>query len=362
MSLSFSLRRFSSAAFQPLSKLAPLTGPVQVQGRRFLPDSHNPSLPLEIQAAQPEFPKAFTAPSDLSFEALAEQTRLLVDAELHVHGSLLLKNMPLPTYKEFSQLMHLLDYRTLGEQEYLKCMLGRSMTSSPIDELVRTASDDPPEYTIEPHSEYHTAGFPAKLFLYCQVAPTHGGEWPVTDIRQVYNQISPEVRQKFESLGVCYQVYYPSQENAHYNSWQGNINPSREFVEKYLADLGYEWKWQPDNGLLYWQTFPVTKEHPVTHEKAWFNQIHAQHSTFYAAHPLFQGHTGILPCHCTYGDHSEIEPEVLNHVRETVWRNTVAVPPQAQDVLIVDNLLAMHGRMSFQPGTPREVYVTVTFD
>ena len=32
---------------------------------------------------------------------------------------------------------------------------------------------------------------------------------------------------------------------------------------------------------------------------------------------------GRWPVHCTYGDGTEIEPEVLAHLRQTVWANTV---------------------------------------
>ena len=35
-----------------------------------------------------------------------------------------------------------------------------------------------------------------------------------------------------------HQVSYPCREKAHYNNWEDNISPDKEFVEHYLADQG----------------------------------------------------------------------------------------------------------------------------
>ena len=84
----------------------------------------------------------------------------------------------------------------------------------------------------------------------------------------------------------------------------------------------YTWKWGDDNSLTYEQVFPVTKTHPKTGEKAWFNQIHAQHMTFYTNHPLFvnkpKTDTEGWPVDCSYGDGTPIPPAILDHIRETV--------------------------------------------
>ena len=121
---------------------------------------------------------------------------------------------------------------------------------------------------------------------------------------------------------------------------------------------------------------PVTVPHPKTGERVWFNQVHAHHRTFYASHPVFAAKTdangvqdcaenprlGDWPVHVTYGDGTPIEEEVIAHIREVVWKNTVAVPLEPGLLLVCDNHLSLHGRMSFPEGQTRKVFVSATYE
>lgn len=342
--------------------------PVQVRGRRFLPDSDNPKLPEFASPAKPGWPHVCVPGTEGSFaiEDWASMTRDYLDEHLHKHGAILFRNVPLDNHGDFNDFVEALGWRTKDTMAYLKSMNARSMTSTAVSEHVRTASDDPPEYTIEPHSEYHTVGCPPRIMLYCVTPPTHGGEWPVTDTRKLYKDLDPAVTEKFERLGCLYKVFYESKENAIYNCWQGNIAPTKEQVEEYLEMLEYEWSWDEKNALSYWKVIPVVKAHPVTGEKTWFNQIQAHHNTFYkGTHPKYVDQPegfNRWPVDSFYGDGTEIEKEVLDHIRECVWKNTVVLPPKKGDLLFCDNHLALHGRMGFKEATPREIYVACAYD
>jgi len=54
-----------------------------------------------------------------------------------------------------------------------------------------------------------------------------------------------------------------------------------------------------------------------------------------------------LPRNTYYGDGTPIELDVLEHVREAFRSEEVAFPWQADDVLVVDNMLVSHGRRPF---------------
>mmetsp|Transcript_60082 Transcript_60082/g.99173 ORF Transcript_60082/g.99173 Transcript_60082/m.99173 type:complete len:378 (-) Transcript_60082:727-1860(-) len=362
-------RQFATPMLQKGSVPPAPVVPVQVQGRAFLPCSENPKLPKALDGPRDSFPYVLEPQSsaqDFSIQDWANACKMEMDENLAKYGAILFRGLPLSTPDDFGKWMRGLDWRTMGDKEALKCMFARSMSSHNINEMVRTASDDPAEYTIEPHSEYHTVGFPDKIFLWCEQPATHGGEWPCTDIRAVYRDLDPEVTKKFEELGVNYKVSYPCREKAHYNNWEDNISPDKEFVEHYLADQGYTWKWGDDNSLTYEQVFPVTKTHPKTGEKAWFNQIHAQHMTFYTNHPLFvnkpKTDTEGWPVDCSYGDGTPIPPAILDHIRETVWKHTIALGQEPGDLLVCDNLLVMHGRMGYSPAGSRKVYASVSYE
>ena len=55
-----------------------------------------------------------------------------------------------------------------------------------------------------------------------------------------------------------------------------------------------------------------------------------------------------LPTNTFYGDNSPIEPEVLEHLRDAYRQETVSFPWQQGDVLMLDNMLAAHGRAAYR--------------
>mmetsp|Transcript_17702 Transcript_17702/g.15087 ORF Transcript_17702/g.15087 Transcript_17702/m.15087 type:complete len:175 (-) Transcript_17702:45-569(-) len=117
---------------------------------------------------------------------------------------------------------------------------------------------------------------------------------------------------------------------------------------------------------VYWKVYPAIVPHPVTGERCWFNQIHAQHKSFYYSHPKFRDmprDSNRYPVNTTYGDGTEIEPEVLSHIRSIIWRNCHAAPLHTGALLVQDNYLTLHGRMDYDGHKfpKREVSVSVTY-
>ena len=54
------------------------------------------------------------------------------------------------------------------------------------------------------------------------------------------------------------------------------------------------------------------------------------------------------PFHSCYGDGTEIEEDVLDHIRACMWKNAMSLKMFPGDVIILDNLLCQHSRMGFQ--------------
>lgn len=55
-----------------------------------------------------------------------------------------------------------------------------------------------------------------------------------------------------------------------------------------------------------------------------------------------------LPSDVTYADGEEIELEFVQHHRAVQWNLAVGIQWERGDLLVLDNLLAQHGRMGYQ--------------
>ena len=55
------------------------------------------------------------------------------------------------------------------------------------------------------------------------------------------------------------------------------------------------------------------------------------------------------PMDTSYADGTPIADETLAAIRAAYWANSVAIPLRTGDLVVVDNMLASHGRMSWIP-------------
>ena len=65
-----------------------------------------------------------------------------------------------------------------------------------------------------------------------------------------------------------------------------------------------------------------------------------------------------FPNHTYYGDGSEIEKEVLQHIRATSWACAVGFQWRCGDLLVMDNLAVQHGRIGFTGDRQVLAYLT----
>lgn len=302
------------------------------------------ALPLVLQPAE----------DGVDLFAWAAEHRTPLEQALERHGAILFRGFIPGSIENLDRFV-----QAVGGDP----MEDRTEVTSPRTELaehVYTSTDHPADQTIPLHNENSYAlGFPRRLFFHCLVPPQEGGETPLADVRRVLRRIDPEVRRGFEERGYRYTR----------NFWKGiGIPWERVFqtsdageVAAYCREHGIEHEWLADGRLRTHHARRVLARHPATGEECWFN-----HLTFFHILSMEERYREAilavlpeadLPNNTYYGDGEPIEPAVIRHLQDAYRAETVQFPWQAGDLLMVDNLLAAHGRRPFRG--PRQILVAM---
>jgi len=191
--------------------------------------------------------------------------------------------------------------------------------------------------------------WPLLIWFYCVKAAAAGGESPIIDCRRVYQAMDPGVRERFEQRGLMYVRNFTDGLDV---SWQNFFHTTdKRVVEDYCRRAGIEFEWRGTSGLRTRQICPAVVTHPQTGERVFFNQVQLHH-IFCLAPAVRESLLSMmnkedLPRNVYYGDGSVIEDSVMEHLGELYSRLSVGFPWQAQDVLMLNNMLVAHSRNPF---------------
>lgn len=137
---------------------------------------------------------------------------------------------------------------------------------------------------------------------------------------------------------------------------------SLQEVEKILKSNKWNFSWDDNNNLRYWYIHSPVRPHPVTGEKMWFNQVTSYNASYFRDLPLYKNINmpdDHYPFHSYYGDGSVIQPAVLQHIRAAMWSCALGFRWRTNDVVVIDNLQVLHGRMGW---TGERTLVTTLID
>ena len=291
------------------------------------------SLPLVLEPAV----------DALSLTEWTSNNRDLIVQKLRTHGAILFRGFDPNSVDEFEQFLRLL----VGD------LLPYSYRSTPRSEVsgrIYTSTEYPAHQSIPLHNEMsYTREWPGMLGFFCVGPAPEGGETPIADSRKVFNLIAPDIRETFISKGVMYVRNYGEALDL---SWQNVFQTNdRAEVEAYCrkSDIQFEWK---DNDILRTsQVCQAVAHHPHTGEPVWFNQAHLFHVSSLESHvrdSLLSLADGEPPRNAYYGDGTPIEESVLEQIREIYTKEAVVFSWRKHDILLLDNMLAAHGRRPFR--------------
>ena len=279
--------------------------------------------------------------------------RAFVAAHLPIHGGLLFRQFAIRSASDFA---HFVKRLAPGLLEY---EFG-STPRSHVDNRIYTSTEYPAHQHIPLHNEQaYTAEWPMKIWFYCATAAPEGGETPIADSREVFNLVPRTIKKRFIEKRLMYVRNYGNGLDV---PWQKVFNATdRSTVETYCRKAGIAFEWKPDGELRTRQICQAVAVHPHTAEMVWFNQAHLFHVSNLeprVREALLSAVTeDNLPRNVYYGDGTAIETSVLDEIREVYRHIEVRFPWQEGDVLMLDNMLAAHGRTPYKG--PRKILVAM---
>jgi alpha-ketoglutarate-dependent taurine dioxygenase len=277
---------------------------------------------------------------DVDLFEWVENNSAYVEHELGKHGAILFRGFNLRLMAEFEQFVR----TTSGEAlEYNE----RSSPRSQISGRIYTSTDYPPDKHIFLHNEQsYNLVFPMKIFFFCAKAPETGGATPIADTRKVFGRIASEIKARFMEK---HYLYARSFGDGFGLSWQEAFQTGyRSEVERYCHHNQIDYEWKAGDRLKTRQVRRVARTHPKTGEWMWFNHLTFFHITTLDRQiqidMLREFAEEDLPNNTYYGDGGRIEDEVMGHLRGAYEQEKVRFDWEEGDILMLDNMLAAHGR------------------
>ena len=306
-------------------------------------------LPLVIELKKSLKPNEF-----LDF---LKQNNEFFKTSLLKYGGLLFRNFPITDANDFAALIE-----GLNIGKFINYIGGDSPRNK-VREGVYTSTEAPPSVKIPLHNELSFVNkYPKHIFFYCHVAPEARGETIIGNARKIYDDMDKSVRERFTNKGLKYVSCYPYKsdfirfiaQNAH-KSWVDVFEThDKNEVERLCKENDFQLTWNKNDWIQISQTRPAVMTHPTTKENIWFNQAH-----LYDFNPKFLGWWRYLGVKLVYSrkytklhevffaDGSPIPREDMYHIMDVLDANTIAFPWKRGDVMVLDNVLAMHGRATF---------------
>jgi alpha-ketoglutarate-dependent taurine dioxygenase len=276
-------------------------------------------------------------------------------------GAILFRGFALTTASDFNKAV-----ASLGFGTFLNYAGGDSPRDK-VEGRIYTSTEAPPSLKIPLHQEMSFIKyFPRHIYFFCEHPPLEGGQTIIADGRKIYQDMDEKIKGRFSSHQLKYVSHYwgssPVFSLMHkwtrgHKSWMEAFESnSQEEVESFCQKNEFLCKWHRRSSWLEVNQIcsPIIN-HPVTRERVWFNQAH-----LYDYNPRLIGKLNYLGTKLLYArkhtkmheiyfeDNNPVERKDLYAIMDVLDKNTVAFNWQKGDFLVLDNVLAMHGRAPFK--------------
>jgi alpha-ketoglutarate-dependent taurine dioxygenase len=324
------------------------------------PYAPNTTFPLSLSPVNSSVPLSKLVSSIQSLTSTGTIRTLLTK-----HSAIFFKDLDLKDASEFSQFAHAFGWTPHED-------IGNPVRRTVLAKNVATANEGPNTQPVYPHNEFGLSPhYPAYVFFYCISAPETGGETPINNSIVLYHRLKerhPEFIREIEERGVKYQLFFVNTSRTQTESPGNSVlqaygqhvldsddtKTARTKIEKEIRRLPTaEWKWEnlsTENelgDLRIWQRLPAVRDHPITGEKAFFNNAVSRFLNAIDSGTLEPPHLsteGKYRPPAFYGDGGLIPKKYFESAVEIIKETRALVTWKKGDVVLLDNLAVQHAR------------------
>lgn len=277
---------------------------------------------------------------------------------LLTHGAILIRGFEISSNQDFIKVK-----KKITNSESLDYFDGNSPRTK-INTDVYTSTEYPNELSITLHNELsYSNKWPTNIFFYCETPSEVGGETPIIDGRYFLKLLDNSIVNEFEKKGIIYSRFL-NDGNGFGKSWKNTFDTTnRKVVEEYCIENNIKYSWI-DNSLYVEQFGPGIIKHETSQERVWFNQANQFHPSslpidvFNLFTEIYGSEKYKFPHYSKFGTGEEIPTNYLKEITEISFKNSIVFKWQKGDLLILDNMLMAHGRLSYSGY--RKIYVSMS--
>jgi alpha-ketoglutarate-dependent taurine dioxygenase len=308
--------------------------------------------------------------------AWLEEERANLEREVHRYAAVLVRGVKaVDSAQNFESFMgaiapQLMDY------------IGGTSPRKKVHGKIMTATELPCDFSIPLHQEMsYTDDAPDRIVFDCLSPASEGGCTTIGDMRRITERIDAQVRLRFAAKnGVQLRRTLPCAASLHKKPGVAKVwsevfdTHDAEEASRVAARRGWRLAWLDDGSAQLWQEVrPATKVHAVTGDEVWHNQVHifapaaaiawarkdGRHEAADQIETALRTHPQMVD-RVLHGNGEMVADEDVMHVFDVMDQAATPLHWQRHDVLILDNVLAAHGRTSFRG--PRNVLAALVRD
>ncbi|CAI9260961.1 unnamed protein product [Lactuca saligna] len=263
-----------------------------------------------------------------------------LESLLHRSGAILFRGFPVSTASDFNDVVDSSGY------EDFSYGAGGSGTRTKLTDRVYTANEAPPDQMIGFHHELsHASEFPSKLFFFCEIEPGRGGETCIVLSHVIYEKMKgkhPEFVEQLEEKGLIYNRVMregldPSSPVG--RGWKGTfMTDDKSVAEERATKLGMKLEWMGDDVKVIVGPKPSFRYNEAQQQKTWFNSLAISYGGLHDK--LNDDPTKAV----VFGDGEPLPRNEVNDLLKMFDDECVALQWCKGDVLLLDNLAALHSR------------------